>query len=95
MSKKSPFTQLKNEMPKEPIKAYKRGYADGYSDAISATLNLTIWTLVDNNLLSDDGVDLFHERFTKTLDMMNTDHISMADIKKTLKKEYDWKVNVK
>lgn len=93
--KKNPNKKLREQLPTEPLKAYKKGYADGYEDALSATMNLVIWTLADNALLTDGEIKSFCERFQKTLDMINTDHITMKDILKTLKSEYDWEIKFK
>lgn len=95
MAKSNPFRKLKSQLPSEPIKAYRKGYADGYEDALVHTMNLVIWTLTDNKLLSDDDIMLFSERFKKTLDMINSEHMTMKDITKTLKSEYDWRIKFK
>ena len=83
---------FKVPLPKDPLKSYKKGYEDGWSDTINQVMQIVVWTLVDNNLLTGEQVNFFGDRFESTLDMLNDGHITINDIKKTLKKEYDWEV---
>lgn len=71
------------------------GSHDGWEDGLNTTMNLVVWTLVDNELLSAELMEVFHQRFMKTLDMVNEGYMTMYDIKKCLKKEYDWTVELK
>ena len=92
LKKKSPLSQ--KQIPNDPLRAYRMGSADGWEDGLNTTMNLVVWTLVDNELLSAEMMEVFHARFIKTLDMVNEGYMTMYDIKKSLKHEYDWEVHL-
>lgn len=89
MKKKHDF---KVPLPKDPLKSYNKGYEDGWSDAINQFMMIVVWVLVDNGLLTDEQVTYFGDRLKSTLEMIDSGNIDMNDVKKTLKKEYDWEV---
>ena len=91
--KKSPLSKI--QLPNDPLKAYRMGSHDGWEDGLNTTMNLVVWTLVDNELLSSEMMEVFHKRFMKTLEMVNEGYMTMYDIKKCLKHEYDWTVELK
>ena len=82
-------------LPQDPFRAYKRGYNEGWSDGIFDVMNVVIYTLVDNEFLTDDEVNQFADRFKSVLDAIDKGNIKMADVQRVLKKEYDWSVNMR
>ena len=83
---------IKVPLPNDPFKAYRKGYEDGWDDTINQVMQIVVWTLVDNEFISNEQVNEFGTRFESTLDMLNAGNITMKDIKRTLKNEYDWEV---
>lgn len=90
--KRSPQSQL--QLPTDPLKAYRMGHADGFDDAIDSAMNIMVWTLADNGFMSNDEIEIFVERFKSMLNTIEVGNMSLTDIKKTLKKDYDLVVNM-
>lgn len=84
--------RLNVPLPQNPKRAYKRGYEDGFGDSINSTMKIVVWTLVDNDLLTEEQIHYFAKRFESVLDMIESGNIKVSDIERTLKKEYDWEV---
>jgi len=91
--KKNPHHRT--QLPSDPLRAYRMGASDGYTDGLSVATMLIVWTLIDNQFITDDQLVEFQGRFNKTLDMVNEGFITMSDIKRTLKKEYDWEIDMR
>lgn len=89
--KRSPQSQL--QLPTDPLKAYRMGHADGFDDAIDSAMNIMVWTLADNEFMSNDEIEIFVERFKSMLNTIEVGNMTLTDIKKTLKKDYDITVN--
>lgn len=89
--KRSPQSQL--QLPTDPLKAYRMGHADGFDDAIDSAMNIMVWTLADNGFMSNDEIEIFVERFKSMLNTIEVGNMTLTDIKKTLKKDYDITVN--
>ena len=65
IKKKSPLGV--RQIPNDPMKAYRMGSHDGWEDGLNTTMNLVVWTLVDNELLSNEMMQIFQQRFLKHL----------------------------
>lgn len=91
VKKRSPQSQL--QLPTDPLKAYRMGHADGFDDAIDSAMNIMVWTLADNEFMSNDEIEIFVERFKSMLNTIEVGNMTLTDIKKTLKKDYDITVN--
>lgn len=89
--KRSPQSQL--QLPTDPLKAYRMGHADGFDDAIDSAMNIMVWTLADNGFMNNDEIEIFVERFKSMLNTIEVGNMTLTDIKKTLKKDYDITVN--
>lgn len=93
VKKRSPQSRL--QLPTDPLKAYRMGHADGFDDAIDSAMNIMVWTLADNGFMSNDEIEIFVERFKSMLNTIEVGNMTLTDIKKTLKKDYDLVVNFK
>ena len=82
-------------IPQNPFGAYKRGYGEGFSDAINSVMNVVVFTLIDNEFMTDEEVNQFADRFKSVMDMMEKGNITLNDVKRVLKKEYDWRVDLR
>lgn len=89
--KRSPQSQL--QLPTDPLKAYRMGHADGFDDAIDSAMNIMVWTLADNGFMNNDEIEIFVDRFKSMLNTIEVGNMTLTDIKKTLKKDYDITVN--
>lgn len=69
------------------------GHADGFDDAIDSAMNIMVWTLADNEFMNSEEIGVFVDRFKSMLNTIEVGNISLSDIKKTLKKDYDIVVN--
>lgn len=81
------------QLPSDPLKAYRMGHADGFDDAIDSAMNIMVWTLADNEFMNSEEIGVFVDRFKSMLNTIEVGNISLSDIKKTLKKDYDIVVN--
>lgn len=71
------------------------GHADGFDDAIDSAMNIMVWVLADNEFMNNEEIEIFVERFKSFLNTIEDGNMSLSDIKRTLKKEYDITVNLK
>ena len=71
------------------------GHADGFDDAIDSAMNIMVWVLADNEFMNNEEIEIFVERFKSFLNTIEDGNMSLSDIKRTLKKEYDITVNFK
>lgn len=71
------------------------GHADGFDDAIDSAMNIMVWTLADNEFMNSEEIGVFVDRFKSFLNTIEDGNMSLSDIKRTLKKEYDITVNFK
>lgn len=69
------------------------GHADGFDDAIDSAMNIMVWTLADNEFMNSEEIGVFVDRFKSMLNTIEVGNMSLSDIKKTLKKDYDIVVN--
>ena len=69
------------------------GHADGFNDAIDSAMNIMVWTLADNEFMNSEEIGVFVDRFKSMLNTIEVGNMSLSDIKKTLKKDYDIVVN--
>ena len=90
LKKKSP--QGRVQLPSDPLKAYRMGHANGFDDAIDSAMNIMVWTLADNELMTNEEIEIFVDRFKAMLDTIEVGNMSLSDIKRVLKKEYDLSV---
>lgn len=91
VKKRSPQSRL--QLPSDPLKAYRMGHADGFDDAIDSAMNIMVWTLADNEFMNSEEIGVFVDRFKSMLNTIEVGNMSLSDIKKTLKKDYDIVVN--
>lgn len=91
VKKRSPQSKL--QLPSDPLKAYRMGHADGFNDAIDSAMNIMVWTLADNEFMNSEEIGVFVDRFKSMLNTIEVGNMSLSDIKKTLKKDYDIVVN--
>lgn len=92
VKKRSPQSQV--QMPSDPYKAYRMGHKDGFTDGLVSTIVLVVWALRDNEFLNNEEVGLFMERYKSTLDTINSQNMTIDDVRKALKKEYNLKVHI-
>lgn len=91
--KRSPQSQL--QLPTDPLKAYRMGHADGFTDAIDSAMNLMVWVLADSEFMNNEEIGIFVERFKSFLNTVEDGNMSLSDIKRVLKKDYDLVVKFK
>lgn len=91
--KRSPQSRL--QLPTDPLKAYRMGHADGFDDAVDSTMNLMVWVLADNEFMNNEEIEIFVGRFKSFLNTIEEGNMSLSDIKRTLKRDYDITVNFK
>lgn len=91
--KRSPQSQL--QLPTDPLKAYRMGHADGFNDAIDSAMNLMVWVLADSEFMNNEEIGIFVERFKSFLNTVEDGNMSLSDIKRVLKKDYDLVVKFK
>lgn len=91
--KRSPQSKL--QLPSDPLKAYRMGHADGFTDAIDSAMNLMVWVLADNEFMNNEEIEIFVGRFKSFLNTIEEGNMSLSDIKRTLKRDYDIEVNFK
>lgn len=91
VKKRSPQSKL--QLPSDPLRAYRMGHADGFDDAIDSAMNIMVWTLADNEFMNSEEIGVFVDRFKSMLNTIEVGNMSLSDIKKTLKKDYDIVVN--
>lgn len=87
VKKKSPQSQ--RQLPSDPLKAYRMGHSDGFDDAIDSAMNIMVWTLADNEFMSNEEIETFVDRFKAMLNTIESGNMSLSDIKRVLKKDYD------
>ena len=92
VKKRSPQSRL--QLPTDPLKAYRMGHADGFDDAVDSAMNLMVWVLADNEFMNNEEIEIFVGRFKSFLNTIEEGNMSLTDIKKTLKKDYDLVVNM-
>lgn len=83
------------QLPSDSLKAYRMGHSDGFTDGLVSTMILVVWTLADNEYMSKDEVCAFMDRYKSVLATINSRNMSIDDVKKSLKKEYDLTVSIK
>ena len=83
------------QLPSDPLKAYRMGHADGFDDAIDSAMNIMVWTLADNEFMNSEEIGVFVDRFKSMLNTIEVGNMSLSDIKRTLKRDYDITVNFK
>lgn len=93
VKKRSPQSQL--QLPSDPLRAYRMGHADGFDDAIDSAMNIMVWVLADNEFMNNEEIEIFVERFKSFLHTIEGGNMSLTDIKRTLKRDYDITVNMK
>lgn len=71
------------------------GHADGFDDAIDSAMNIMVWTLADNEFMNNEEIEIFVGRFKSFLNTIEEGNMSLSDIKRTLKRDYDITVNFK
>lgn len=71
------------------------GHADGFDDAIDSAMNIMVWTLADNEFMNSEEIGVFVDRFKSMLNTIEVGNMSLSDIKRTLKRDYDITVNFK
>jgi uncharacterized protein YaeQ len=71
------------------------GHADGFDDAIDSAMNIMVWTLADNEFMNNEEIETFVDRFKSFLNTIEEGNMSLTDIKRTLKRDYDITVNLK
>ena len=93
VKKRSPQSRL--QLPTDPLKAYRMGHADGFDDAVDSAMNLMVWVLADNEVMNNEEIEIFVGRFKSFLNTIEEGNMSLSDIKRTLKRDYDITVNFK
>lgn len=93
VKKRSPQSRL--QLPTDPLKAYRMGHADGFDDAVDSAMNLMVWVLADNEFMNNEEIETFVDRFKSFLNTIEEGNMSLTDIKRTLKRDYDITVNLK
>lgn len=71
------------------------GHSDGFTDAIDSAMNLMVWVLADNEFMNNEEIETFVDRFKSFLNTIEEGNMSLSDIKRTLKRDYDITVNFK
>lgn len=75
-------------------KAYKRGYAAGVDMGIDRVFSIFLYIFADKHGATEEELRVLADEFRYYVDSMNQKYLSIEDIRKTLREEYDirWSV---
>lgn len=93
--KKNPRSLAKAQLPSDPERAYIIGHSDGFNDALKNVFNAVVFSLLDLELLNEEEMDAFYEKYERTIDHINTGNLSLQEIKQILKRDYNCRVKLK
>lgn len=70
-------------------KAYKHGYAEGMDSGIDRVFSIFLYIFADKHNATQEELHMLADEFRYYVDSMNQKYLTIEDIRKTLKEEYD------
>ena len=95
LKKKNHIAMASAQLPSDPLRAYRKGHSEGFDDALKSILNVVVFCMMDLEIVDLDELEIFYEKFYRTIEMMDEGNLTLQEIKQILKRDYGCMVKVK